>query len=191
MIRLAKKEDSSQIYQLLKYIFIDMELPLLERLGNQQSEQFFCELIEQEHTRFSYRNMLVYEVEGQLAGLVNGYPAVNEDAYDEQMIKLFPKYHLEDYPKQFAGKEGWGNEWYLDSLVVDKHFRGQGIGQALLLAVPEFISINTQCTTIGLNCEKDNLGAKKLYENFGFTVVGNHTILNHQYYHMQKALQNS
>ena len=66
--------------------------------------------------------------------------------------------------------------------------RGKGVAYQLLQALPTLASAAGE-TVIGLNCEKDNLQAKKLYEKVGFRTVSERTLSGHVYDHMQWDLK--
>jgi ribosomal protein S18 acetylase RimI-like enzyme len=72
----------------------------------------------------------------------------------------------------------------LDSIVTKQAARGKGVAHQLLQALPKLASAAGE-TVIGLNCEKDNLQAKKLYEKVGFRTVSERTLSGHVYDHMQ------
>jgi ribosomal protein S18 acetylase RimI-like enzyme len=76
----------------------------------------------------------------------------------------------------------------LDSIVTKHAARGKGVAHQLLQALPTLASAAGE-TIIGLNCEKDNLQAKKLYEKVGFRTVSERILSGHVYDHMQWAFK--
>ncbi|MBQ2873266.1 MAG: GNAT family N-acetyltransferase [Bacilli bacterium] len=57
----------------------------------------------------------------------------------------------------------------VDAMCVDENYRGKGIGTALLNFI-EKIAVNNECTDMYLTVNKENVGAIKIYENFGMRV---------------------
>ena len=87
-------------------------------------------------------------------------------------------------PDLFPDSETFAGEWYLDSIVTKQSARGKGVAHQLLQALPTLATAAGE-TVIGLNCEKDNLQAKKLYEKVGFRTVSERILSGHVYDHMQ------
>lgn len=85
----------------------------------------------------------------------------------------------------FVDKETFPGEWYLDSIVTNEKYRGHGVGTALLAKLTE-IAANEGEKVVGLNCDKGNPHAKRLYERLGFHVTGEIKLSGHDYEHMQK-----
>lgn len=59
---------------------------------------------------------------------------------------------------------------YIDAIAVDDNYRGQGVGK-LLLEELEKIAIENELSTVSLDVIKENIRAKKLYEEVGFEEV--------------------
>ena len=95
---------------------------------------------------------------------------------------------MKDDVQMFVDPEAFPNEWYLDSIAVDERFRGQGIGSKLLTAVDRLATHEGQ-KVIGLNVDKGNPNAKRLYLRDGFEDVGEITISGHLYDHMQRKVK--
>lgn len=83
--------------------------------------------------------------------------------------------------------ETFANEWYLDSISVDSHFRGKGFGSQLIEALP-MLAKRSDERILGLSVAQTNPHAKKLYQRLGFKVVGETIISGHLYEHMQKSI---
>lgn len=62
------------------------------------------------------------------------------------------------------------NEVYVESLAVSSKARGLGIGSALL-EFAEVMARHKKCQTISLQVMKENTGAKRLYERWGYSVI--------------------
>ncbi len=60
---------------------------------------------------------------------------------------------------------------YLDDLSVSPELRGQGIGSKLLTLAEEQ-AVSLEICRLFLHAEESNTRARKLYESFGYSVVG-------------------
>ncbi|MGA9518951.1 MAG: GNAT family N-acetyltransferase [Trichococcus sp.] len=183
MIRKAKKEDCPELYDLIHEIFVDMELPLLDLLDPDVLKAAVVRAMQEDVYRFSYRNGLVYEENGEILGCCFGYPGAIESIIDAALRTAFKEMHV-PAPSLFPDSETFAGEWYLDSIVTKQAARGKGVAHQLLQALPTLASAAGE-TVIGLNCEKDNLQAKKLYEKVGFRTVSERILSGHVYDHMQ------
>lgn len=187
MIRRAKKEDCPALYDLLLEIFQDMELPVLEMVPPSDLKRLFVESMEEEESRYSYRNGLVYEENGEVAGCCFGYKGELEEVLSEPIQAKLAAYGLAPEIAFYPDRETEEGEWYLDSLITHPSHRRKGIAKKLIQALPPFVKEQGE-TVIGLNCEQDNKRARALYEQLGFVRVGDRVLAGHPYDHMQKRI---
>ncbi|EJH9604707.1 GNAT family N-acetyltransferase [Listeria monocytogenes] len=185
MIRHAKKSDAPKIAPLLLVIWKDMELPILEVEMEEAITNALIEAIQTEDYRYSYRHLHVYEKEGDIAGVLAGYPGKIEPEIDRAWNEIAKKHGIRYEEPIFADKETFPGEWYLDSIVTNEKYRGHGVGTALLAKLTEIAAEDGE-KVVGLNCDKGNPHAKRLYERLGFHVTGEITLSGHEYEHMQK-----
>lgn len=188
MIRFAKKEDGAAVAKLILVILKDMELDFLEEFGEEQALEAIAACFEDPTYRFGYARGLVEEIDGEIAGAVFGYPANKEAIIDLPLQKYLRAQGIEDEVQMFIDPEAFPNEWYLDSIAVDERFRGQGIGSKLLTAVDRLATHGGE-KVIGLNVDKANPNAKRLYLRDGFKDVGEIVISGHVYDHMQRKVK--
>ncbi|EUJ51121.1 hypothetical protein [Listeria rocourtiae] len=84
MIRQAKAEDAVQVAPLIYIILEDMELPFLEGV----SKEMMLEMIEASFLRpdyrFSMENVMVKEIDGQVAGLLVSYQGEHAENMDDE-----------------------------------------------------------------------------------------------------------
>lgn len=189
MIRKAQKEDCPELYDLIHEIFVDMELPLLDLLEPDVLKAAVVRAMHEEVYRFSYLNGLVCEEEGEILSCCFGYPGASEPVIDAALRTAFEEMQV-TAPRLFPDSETFAGEWYLDSIVTKQAARGKGVAARLLQALPTLASAAGE-TVIGLNCEKDNLQAKKLYEKVGFRTVSERILSGHVYDHMQWELKDA
>ncbi|WP_270893815.1 GNAT family N-acetyltransferase [Listeria welshimeri] len=185
MIRQAKKSDAPKIAPLLLVIWKDMELPILEVETEEAITNALVEAIQTEDYRYSYRHLHVFEKDGDIAGVLAGYPGKIEPDIDHAWNAIAKKHGITYDAPIFVDKETFLGEWYLDSIVTNEKYRGHGVGTALLAKLTEIAAKDGE-KVVGLNCDKGNPHAKRLYERLGFHVTGEITISGHNYEHMQK-----
>lgn len=63
--------------------------------------------------------------------------------------------------------------YWINGFIIDKKYQGNGYGKATLKEIVTWITNQfSQCEEIRLTVHKENVKAKKLYENFGFIDLG-------------------
>lgn len=72
----------------------------------------------------------------------------------------------------FAGIWKSVDDIHITNIVVNKNFRNQNIGSKLLSKLIEISKLEPNITSITLEVNSTNISAIKLYEKFGFKVVG-------------------
>lgn len=177
-----------EIAALLWEIFEDMELPLLKEIPKSKLIEMVAEAAEDPSYRYGLNRGLVYEHNGEIAGVIFGYPASEEPAVDHPFKKVLQKRGFDPDHNLFIDLEALPNEWYLDSIVVKKKYRGMGLGTILLEAMCQ-TAADAGFQRIGLNVDIGNPKAKKLYSTIGFVKVADITLSGHQYEHMCKPLE--
>ncbi|MHC5227152.1 GNAT family N-acetyltransferase [Enterococcus sp. LJL99] len=187
MIRFATKKDGQAIAPLILVILKDMELPLLDIVSEETIVEILSEALGDPTYRYGFERGIVYEVEGEIAGVAFGYPSEDEPQIDEPLKKVLKKYDLPEDVQLFVDPETLPDEWYLDTISVNEKFRGTGIGSKLLNALPDIAKRDGK-KIIGLNVDQANPAAKKLYARKGFETVEEMTLSGHLYDHMQKKI---
>lgn len=142
----------------------------------------FLELAGREVAQYSYRNSLVAEVDGAVAGAIVGYDGAR---LEELRAPIYPllKEHLGEVPH--IEDETEAGEYYLDSLGVLPAYRGLSVGTALLNAATERAFAEGH-TRVGLIVDFDNPNAERLYSSLGFQRVGEKRFLGHRMWHLQR-----
>ena len=72
----------------------------------------------------------------------------------------------------FAGIWKAVDDVHITNIVVNKNFRKQNIGSLMLSKLIEIAKLDPNITSITLEVNSNNISAIKLYEKFGFQVVG-------------------
>ena len=72
----------------------------------------------------------------------------------------------------FAGIWKSVDDVHITNIVVNKNFRKQNIGSLMLSKLIELAKLEPNISSITLEVNSNNIAAIKLYEKFGFKVVG-------------------
>jgi ribosomal protein S18 acetylase RimI-like enzyme len=110
---------------------------------------------------FSYRNAVIAEVAGEVAGMLLGYrqpDAMTAETGPEADAVLRPLVELEALAP---------GTWYVNVLATFAEYRGRGVGRALLDRAEE-IAAQTLARGLSLIVEDDNAGARRLYTAKGY-----------------------
>lgn len=186
MIRLAEPKDANEAMDLVMIVLRDMELDIFSKLPEQKVKELLVKAyIEEPDYRYGFNNAIVKEIDGQVAGVAFGYPDHLEETIDDAFINLLLAHDLSEEYKLFDDEETFKDEWYLDTLVTSPNFRGKGVARELLDALPNLAKQHNR-TKLGLNVDKINDNARRIYLNNGFEKVGQIDIANHDYDHLQK-----
>ena len=183
--KMIRKAELSDIDQLLEWVWIileDMELPLLTEIDSSSLKNMMKEAMENKNYRYSYSRAFICVRNGKRAGVCFGYKGELEAVIDDPLNEKLKKYGIVE--PLFEDVETIKGEWYLDSLVTDENFRGQGVATELIEALPA-IAMAEDENVIGLNCDQQNKKAQQLYLKIGFKTVWECMLANHLYDHMQ------
>ena len=163
MIRKATKEDNKVVEGIFEFIK-SLEIDILKDYPEEKVFKILEYVFSSEYDRFSYKNCIVYEIEGVIKGFSFTYH------YDE--VKKMKEFWYEKAVSNFELKndsiifdydEVLVGEFYLDTLFVFSNARGEGIGNKLLT---EFVKSGHP--KLSLNVAQSNDRARKLYESYGF-----------------------
>ncbi|WP_270167778.1 GNAT family N-acetyltransferase [Paenibacillus sp. SYP-B4298] len=186
MIRPATTEDSHHIAKLIYEIWEGMELPLLRAYPKATVQTGLSLAVSDSFNKFSHRNILVKaDEEGRAVGIVICYDGAAESELHERLLAILHASFL-DMPLEME-QETQPGEWYIDALCVDQEFRGMGWGTQLLAAAEQW-GAGQGHSRISLNVERDNGGARRLYESLGYEETGGLTLVGHEYAHMIKKV---
>ena len=183
IIREARPVDAPQIAPLMNLIYDEMALTDLEDVPGPDLLKVITAAYRTRTYLSGAATTVVAEANGQVVGVAFGYPGEREDIVDDVMADLTAQSTAFDEPYE-AESETSAGEWYLDSLAVDPTYQGHGIGRQLLQALPHYARRDRQAV-IGLNVDRENPGAYRLYDRMGYQVTGTQTIGDHVYDHMQ------
>ena len=187
MIRQAKKTDAVKLSELMYIIWHDMQIPLVENNSKEKVLKIIQQSIEEGNYRNHYKNMHVYEVEGNIAGFINCYSGDEEKQLEDNWhnIDFKEEFKLEGTP--LPEKEANEGDLYIESIAVFSDYRGRGIATKLIDYIFDY-GRNQGYETVTLNCEVDNEGAMKLYRNLGFEPLHDRVLSGHDYKYMVKNI---
>ena len=141
-----------------------------------------AEIARGDATQYSWRNAIVAEVEGKIAGAVVGYDGEQLYALREGTFAVL---------RECVGRvpnivdETEPGECYLDSVGVLPEYRGMGVGEALVEAFCERAFAQGH-RRVGLIVDQENPNAERLYASLGFKRVDVRPFFSHQMWHLQR-----
>ncbi len=123
--------------------------------------------IEREDVEYSFKNCVMAEVDGQVAGMSMAFPIKAEPVTDDSDPVMRP------YMELIVD-----GSFFVCAIAVYEAFRGQGIGAALMERVEERAR-ECGCPSLSLLVFDVNDGAKRLYERLGYRVADRRAIVPH------------
>lgn len=187
MIRPATPEDAKACVPLIDIVFEEMEIPALMKLPKSQLYPVFEQAFLLEDYRYGWPQTFVHETDGQVDGILVGYPHDKEDHIDDVFQPLLPKVGLPESQELFPDTETYTGEWYVDTLAVAESAQGHGIGTELLKGVEPLLHDRGE-SLLSLNVDQANPRAEKLYTRVGYHKNGELMIGSHRYNHMIKEI---
>lgn len=120
---------------------------------------------------FSYTNALLAERDGQVLGMMLGYP-IHDAPTDDPDALPAPIAPFVELEAQSAGT------WYVNALAVYPAFQGAGIG-AQLLAAAEELAREAGFSAMSIQVYGQNSGAVRLYERMGYERIAHAPVRLH------------
>ena len=160
-------------------------------IGGDESVRRYCgddymtvleELARMETSQYSWRNALVAEVDGALAGAVIGYDGARLQELRSHTFDVIRMHIGTEVP--YVGDETGPGEFYLDSIAVLPAFRGCGVGGRLLAAMRDR-ALAEGHERVGLLVDFGNPDAERLYLSLGFRRMEERQFLGHDMWHLQ------
>ncbi|MBM7703648.1 GNAT family N-acetyltransferase [Metabacillus iocasae] len=184
-IRKARKEEATVIAALL----YDVLGSIARSHAAEETEAATCKVFERyvrsEENRYSYRNIIVKEIQGTIAGMMVSYDGCNQRLLDIPIIELVrAKTRDLNYTTDLEAISG---DLYIDSICVHPSFRGRGIGSELLQQAEQMAKM--QHLRLSLNVEVGNDRAETLYRRIGFHQEGYRMINNKPFKYMVKKIE--
>jgi len=180
-IRKATPKDAVAIAEFLFLAMEDITYHFIGRKNAQDAKDLLALLAGQPGNQYSYENTWIAELEGSIVGAICIYDGARLFELREPVAHVVRETFKSDFNPEDETQAG---EYYLDCIGVDPNMQGKGIGSGLLQFVID-LYVHQKEQTIGLLVDKENPGAKKLYLNKGFKVVGEKTFGGREMEHLQ------
>ena len=176
IIRDARKDDCAELAQLINVAGEGLPLFLWRQMAGAGEDPWEIgrERAARNSGGFSYRNSVVAEVGGSIAGALVGYPVAAEpESIDPASTPpLFvPLLELENLA---AGT------WYVNAVATFPDARGLGIGSQLM-EWAEHTASTLGLRATSLIVSDANLGARRLYERLGYEEAARRTMAKEQW----------
>ena len=175
-IRDAARSDCAALAQLINFAGEGLPLYLWQQMAAAGEDPW--EIGRQRAIRdtgsFSYRNSVVAEVDGNIAGALLGYPlAAEPEPIDTANTPpmFIPLLELENLA---AGT------WYINAIATFPDTRGLGVGSKLMQRAERQASLLGLCGT-GLIVSDANAGAQRLYKRLGFKELARRPMLKERW----------
>lgn len=150
---------------------------LYDDASEEQIESFARHICTRKDVLYSWCNTLIAELDGTPVGMLTAYDGSHYHDMRLRTMELVREHLGVEFPGM--EDEAVAGEYYLDSLAVWPHYRGRGIGRALLQRGIE------QGHALGLNItlavDPCNDRARALYRSLGFRPCGTLFIFGHDY----------
>lgn len=195
VLRKAKIKDRLKFI----HLFLDSAPYFYELLGK-NVKNIIGYLFGKRRNLFSFENVFVAEYNGEICGMLLGYPSFVKERDNLRtgillFIRYFPSFILRI--KRFllmneaVGKIEKG-DFYISNIAVYEKFRGKGIGKELMEFINK-IAIKTKAKRLILDVEKENLKAIDFYGRIGFELIKETNIflkkdMKLSFYRMSKLL---
>lgn len=160
--RQAQLADASKLAKLVNYAGEGLPLYLWEQMAKAGETAWDVgrRRAARKDGSFSYRNAIIVEHEGEVAGCLIGYETPDQ-----------PEPIFADMPDIFVPLQELENlvpaTWYVNVLAIQPEFRGLGLGTRLL-SLADRIGKDLGKRGMSVIVSDANLGARRLYERCGY-----------------------
>jgi ribosomal protein S18 acetylase RimI-like enzyme len=192
MIRPAVSDDALQTVPLILEAIGSIAFVLSGTKVLAEAMSILEEFFQQKGNRVSYENTLVIEEpesnagDRRIVGVAISYDGTVARKLDEPLEEAARlKCGVSDYS---IPTEAEPDEFYLDTVSVNRNYQGRGIGRQLIEAVC-VQGRQLGHTRIGLLVDVTNPDAKRLYERLQFRVNKRRELAGAEYFHMIRDLQ--
>ena len=191
MIRPAVSDDAPQAAPLILEAIGSIAFVLAGTNVLAEAMSILEEFFQQKGNRVSYENTLVIEQpganagDGTMVGVAISYDGTKAKKLDEPLeVAARLKCGLSDYS---IPTEAEPDEFYLDTVSVNRNYQGRGIGRQLIEAVC-VQGRQAGHNRVGLLVDVTNPDAKRLYERLQFRVNKRRELSGVEYFHMVRDL---
>jgi ribosomal protein S18 acetylase RimI-like enzyme len=185
MIRQALPHDAPDIAKLILPAMGSLAAKFANTEDTVKQLQLFERFVGEEGNQYSYHNILVWEEDNTVCGMIIGYNGGRLDALRKPFLQYIQT------QLGFTGTpedETQTGEYYIDCLSVSPQHQGKGIAKKLISALFQHAA-QLGYQKAGLLVSKGNDKARKLYTTLGFEIQGEKTLLGGLHYHLQYSLR--
>lgn len=175
-VRDAVRSDCAELAQLINLAGEGLPLYLWRQMAGAGDDPWEIgrERAARDSGGFSYRNSIVAEVDGRIAGALVGYPVADEpepvDPANTPAI-FVPLIELENLA---AGT------WYVNAVAAFPEARGLGVGSELMRSA-ERRAVELGLRGVSLIVSDANRGARRLYERLGYAETASRPMVREQW----------
>jgi ribosomal protein S18 acetylase RimI-like enzyme len=175
-VRDAVRSDCAELAQLINLAGEGLPLYLWRQMAGAGDDPWEIgrERAARDSGGFSYRNSIVAEVDGRIAGALVGYPVADEpepvDPANTPAI-FVPLIELENLA---AGT------WYVNAVAAFPEARGLGVGSELMRWA-ERRAVELGLRGVSLIVSDANRGARRLYERLGYAETASRPMVREQW----------
>lgn len=181
MIRQALPTDAPEIAKLIILAMDDLSAKFTGSSDPEEAIVLFERFARLRDNQYSYENILVYEDEEGVCGMISAYDGGKLSTLRAPFFTYLEKTYGFKYDAEDETEQG---EYYIDCVSVSSRKQGKGIGKELIKALIDHAAEQGHFT-VGLIVNKENVKAEKLYTNLGFKVVKEKDFMGGKYFHMQ------
>lgn len=184
-IRLATPADAAVAAPLIIQAMEDLACFFVNSKKPSDALPLFETFFKQKRNQYSFEHTLVYEESDQVAGTLTAYDGGALKALRAPFLKhIEEEYSIENFHLEEETEVG---ELYIDTVSVNPHFQGLGIGTKLIKACFEKAE-QLNYDRVGLIVDLENPQAQKLYERLDFKKIKTRQFMGGEYTHMQYFL---
>ena len=179
----AKPTEAKEIAELINLAMLEITYQFIGCKDKAEANKFIAKFVAQKNNQYSYENIHVLEVNGEIVGQISIYDGALLNSLRQPILDyIFKTYQINYNPAD----ETQSGEFYIDTFAVHASAQGKGYGKKLLQFAIDKYAIK-EGKKLGLLVGNDNPDAKRLYHRIGFKVINEIEIFGKKMEHMQIA----
>ena len=175
-VRSAARSDCAELAQLINVAGDGLPLYLWQQMAGPGEDpwQIARERAARDSGGFSYRNSIVAEVDGKIAGALVGYPVADQPEPIDPANTPPMFVPLLQHENLAAGT------WYVNAVAAFPEARGLGVGSELMRCA-ERRAVELGLRGVSLIVSDANKGARRLYERLGYLETASRPMIKEQW----------
>ena len=184
VIRKAEKRDVKGVIPLLITALDDMRTVFSGYTDEEKIFSKFGEYFLLDEGRYTYKNFIVCEIDGKIAGITAVYYSGEREKLDKVMLENLKKLGIK---RNSFEREFFENEYYIDSVAVSPEYQGRGIAKEMI-KYAENLGKEHGYEKMSLIVRLDKEKAYSIYKKIGYKEDMEITVYGERYRHMVKKL---